>query len=94
VQNREALVFRVLPPPVVELSDADDGRTLPTVVITKTGVSVEGESARRSVLSSLPQTSPRTIVIEADRSLAYGRVRAVAAAIGTPGHVTFVLRHR
>jgi hypothetical protein len=53
-----------------------------------------GRGRATIVLSSLPQTSPRTIVIEADRSPAYGRIRAVAAAIGTHGHVTFVLRPR
>jgi biopolymer transport protein ExbD len=95
VQNRDALVFRVLPPPpMVELPRAGDGRKLPTVVITKTGISVAGGPAGGSVLASLGQTGPRTIVIEADRSLSYGRIRAVAAAIGTPGDVTFVLRQR
>jgi hypothetical protein len=92
VMNRHALVFRVLPPPTVELSHTVDDRKLPTIVITKTSISVQGASG--PVLASLPQTSPRTIVIEAERSLAFGRIRAVAAAIGTPGHVTFILRHR
>jgi len=94
VQNRDALVFRTLPPPLVELSRAEDRRKLPTVVITKSSISVEGEASGRPVLSSLPKNSPRTIVIEADRSLAYGRIRAVVAAIGAPEHVTFVLRRR
>jgi len=95
VQNREALVFRTLPPPFVELSSAaNDDQKLPTVVITKTSLSVDGAPAGASVLSSLPQTSPRAIVIEADRSLAYGRIRSVVAALGTPGQVTFVLRER
>lgn len=93
VQHREALVFRVLPPPIVTLTGADGG-DLPTVVITKTAITVKGAATGRSLLSSLPQTSPRTIVLTADRSLAYGRIRAVAAALGTPGQVTFVLRHR
>jgi len=69
------------------------GPTLPTVVITRTAISVAGASTRR-VLAALPHTDPRTIVLEADPALAYGRVRMVADAIGTPGSVTFVLRPR
>ena len=93
VLHQDALVFRVLPPPLVEVAKADD-KTLPTVVITPTRIAVKGAAAGRPVLSSLPLTSPRRVVIEADRSLPYGRIGAVAAAIGTPGHVTLVLRAR
>ncbi len=93
-QNKDALVFRTLPAPRVMPSEASDEAALPTVLITQADIVVKGERSRRPVLSSLSDRSPRQIVIEADRALAYGRIRAVAAAIGTPGSVTLVLRAR
>lgn len=90
VKHRHTLVFRVLPGPLVAPSNSD--RNLPTVEITRDGIVVAGKPG--PVMASLPSTSPRTIAIEADRTLTYGRVRAVIAALAAPGQVTFVLRLR
>jgi hypothetical protein len=89
--NREQLLFRVLPPPTVKLSGADAG--LPTVVITKTAVSVDGKAASQVMVSAAAQLGP-TFVIEADRSLRYGRIRTGLAAIGPFGVQAVVLRPR